>query len=43
LSQLLDAALEQLLIGAKIRQFVGAGGRKTRQQRYRGGQAANCS
>src|ERR1700749_3700371 len=41
LRQLVDAALQQLLIGAQIRQFVGAGGWKTGQQCDRRGYTAN--
>src|SRR5262249_20258176 len=48
LSELVDAALDQLLPGAqtlltctKLRQLVGGGGGKTRRQSDRGGQSAN--
>jgi hypothetical protein len=39
--RLIDPALKEFLIGAKSRRFVGAGRRKARRQRDRGGQAAD--
>jgi len=39
--ELVDPALQELLIRAKIRQFVSRSGRKTRQQRDRGDQTSN--
>jgi hypothetical protein len=41
LSELVDAALQKLLIGPQISQLVGAGRWKTRQQCDRRGHAAN--
>jgi hypothetical protein len=41
LSQLVDAALQELLIGAQICELVGAGCRKTSEQRNCSGQAAD--
>ena len=41
LGELIDPLLQKLLIGAQIRQFVGARRRKTRQQRDRRGEPAD--